>query len=643
MESDFSTLSSLGSLALISVLALFAPIILHRQQIVKMPVMVGEIICGIIVGKSFLGIVNPDNQLLSILSSLGFTYLMFLGGMELNLSSFIGSKKKLSQLQQTGINSSLFITISGFVLTFAMSYAFSYAMVSKGILKPPTNPLMLSLLLSTTSVGVALSILKESKSTDTPMGQLFLTMAMLYDFATIALATLVLIIKAPGGRGQELLAMMALLAAFFFVYRTGKAFMSSARVKSLYKDMEQASIQLRIRTAFVLMLLFTLMSMAVGVEAVLGAFVAGMIFRALFKGNSIATERNFDAIGYGFLIPLFFIMVGIRMDISMIWSNPKFIGIMFLLLLVAFGVKIIPSMLVVRRFGLRNSIAGGILLSGNLSLIIAFAEVAVHAKLLQPELEAASILIAVITCIIAPMGFLSLKTDEPPEMHGIGIFILGAGKVGRSLAYRLQDRMHMTILMDNDMEAVEKARDQGLTAHFYTDLSEEAFKKAGIEKCDILVTATNMDKVNFDACIIARRRFGVTNLVARIGNPENINIFKEHNIKPMDASNASVVAIENLMYRPMVYSLLSHEVPGVEVVEVQVANQELHGRRIMNIELPGNALVLLIRKENETGIPHGNTIVEIGDTITLFINEDNLLEVTRIFDPDRPDLQIRTS
>lgn len=640
MENDISTLSSLGSLLLISVLALFVPIIIHRQRVVNMPVMVGEILCGIIVGKSFLGLVNPDNQLLNILSTLGFTYLMFLGGMELNLSSIIGSKKKLSSMQMAGKDSALFITIVGFLLTLALSYAFSYVMVLKGFLEYPTNPLMLSLLLSTTSVGVALSILKESKSSDTPMGQVFLTMAMLYDFATIVLATLVLIFVAPGERGKEFLAMMALLAAFFFVYRIGKAFMSSSRVKALYMDMEQASVQLRIRTAFALMLLFTLMSMAVGVEFVLGAFVAGMIFRALFKGNSVATERNFDAIGYGFLIPLFFIMVGIRMDISIIWSNPKFLGIMVLLLIVAFGVKIIPSIIVVRRFGLRNAIAGGILLSGNLSLIIAFAEVAVHAKLLQPELEAASILIAVITCILAPIGFLSMKT-ETAEITGNGILILGAGKVGRSLAYRLQDRMHMTILMDNDMEAVEKARAQGLTAHFYADLSEAALKKAGIEKCDVMVAATNMDKVNFDACMIARRSFNISNLVARIGNPDNQNIFKEHDIKPMDASNASVVAIENLMYRPLMYGLLSHEIPGVEVVEVKVTNRELHGKRIMNIELPGNALVLLVRKENETGIPHGNTFVEIGDTITLFINEDNLLEVTRIFDPGRPDLQIQ--
>jgi len=631
------TVTSLKSLLLISVLALAVPMALHRLSYLRLPVVVGEIVCGIIIGRSGLGLIDHQDSLLNLLALLGFTYLMFLGGMEIDISVLTGAGRRLSGRQRGLLGAPPALGVIMFGLTLVMSYFSCRYMLAAGILSPPTNALMLALVLSTTSVGVVLPILKESRSTDTAYGQTLLTGAVVADILTILLATAAILLFSRGGRGAVLAALVALILGFFVVYRAGLSFVALPRIRRLYTELSHSSAQILVRTAFALMLLFTMMSQVVGVEIVLGAFLAGLMFRVLFHNEGLANEMKFDAIGYGFLIPVFFIMVGVRLDLDTVIANPGAAGLMVLLLVVAFAAKVLPSLILVPQFGLRNSLAGGLLLNSRLSLIIAFSEVAVGAGMMQPELEAVTILIALVSCLAAPVSFMGIQT-EGEEQAGIGVMILGAGKVGRTLAMRLQDRKHCVWLLDIDGEAVEKASAEGLKTYHYTELDEETLRSGMVEDASIFVAVTGTDAVNMEACLLAHQKFGVKTLVARVGNPANVPAFVQHGIRPMTESMASVVALENIMYRPTVYSLLAHEQEGMEILEVEARNPRVFGRRLMNIALPGNALVLLVKKDEETSIPHGNTRIDEGDVVTLFVGEDAKMEIARVFDPGRPDL-----
>ncbi len=623
-------------------MALLVPMALHRLKYVRIPVVVGEIICGVIAGKSFLKIIDPNDPILNLLQLLGFTYLMFLGGMEMDFNSLLSFRRKLSSKQRGFLGSPIALGTIIFMGTLGLSYAAAYYLDDRGFTGYPTHPLMLALLLGTTSVGVVLPTLKEMRATENPYGQTLLTGSMIADFATIVLATGALLFLTPGRRGLELAALIGLTIAFIMVYRAGARFSSIPRIRKLYSELQHTSAQLRVRTAFALMLLFAVMSDIVGVEIVLGAFLAGAMFRVLFHSDCLSCEMKFDAIGYGFFIPIFFIMVGVKLDLSKIWSSPGVAGLMLILLLLSFAVKLLPSLALWPRFGFRNSLAGGFLLAGRLSLIIAFTEVAVQAGLLQPELEAVSIFIAIVTCTLSPISFMSLFRED--KNHGsVGVVILGAGKVGRTLAKRLNDRKHQVSLLDLDPEAVRKTRNMGLNAYQYTELDRRSFEQAGILDSGLFVAVTGLDKVNLDACILVQKEFGISNLVARVGNPDNTPQFTQLGIRPMNTSLASVVALENIMYRPSVYSLLSHEQEGMEVLEVTVSNPEIAGKKLVEIaaKLPGDALVLLVSKEGQTIVPHGDTLVETGDTLTLFLNEGSTLEISRMFDPERPDLQVK--
>ncbi len=134
-----------------------------------------------------------------------------------------------------------------------------------------------------------------------------------------------------------------------------------------------------------------------------------------------------------------------------------------------------------------------------------------------------------------------------------------------------------------------------------------------------------------------RDTFGIYELAARVGNPNNTHLFIENKIRPMNTTLASVVALENIIYRPNVFSVLSHEETATEVIEVKVRNSSIAGKRLMDISLPGNALVLLVERNGIASIPHGRTELELQDTVTVFLNSETINEFVRLFDPDRPD------
>jgi Kef-type K+ transport system membrane component KefB/Trk K+ transport system NAD-binding subunit len=632
---------SLYPLLLISALALIVPLVLHRIRVVSIPVVVGEIVCGVIVGRSGFDLIHPS-QWLDFLSMMGFAYLMFLGGMEIDFSLvFSGGARGVARNKGAAL-SPMALALAFFVGNLALSYLLGVLLVSVGLLGPETNTVIFALLLGTTSVGVILPVLKETGNMTGKYGQTMMLAAVAADFITISLATVAVLLFSKKSGGYQIIAVVALCIVFYLLYKASASFASRPIIRRVYRELANTSAQVRVRTAFALMLLFAVVSQILGAEVILGAFIAGVIFSALFQGESWENEVKFDAIGFGFFIPVFFIMVGARLDLSLIWKAKDNIALAAALLIGAFAVKLIPALIFAPQFGLRKAAAGGFLLAGQLSLLIAFAQVAVGAGLLPPSMEPIGIAIAIVTCIVSPIVFTRMtRSEEQDAARKVDILILGAGKVGRTLARRFQERGHRATLLDVNRAAVDKARTLGLNAIHYTVLDENILKQAGANRAGSFVAVTNMDQINFDACMRVRELFGVKNLVARVGNPDNIPSFAQNGVRPMNTTLASVVTLENLIYRPNVFHLLSHENSDNEVVEVVITNPGIGGRKIRDINVPEEALILMVQKGGIASVPHGNTRLDMGDVITLLVRAGQLGDIARLFDPHRPDHHTR--
>jgi Kef-type K+ transport system membrane component KefB len=190
---------------------------------------------------------------------------------------------------------------------------------------------------------------------------------------------------------------------FFVVYYVGKLAIwhYPERLSAWFKS-DQPS-EMGVRAAFALLLVFVALSGIADVEAILGAFLAGVMLALLFRGGTVL-EQKLYGIGYGFLIPIFFINIGMQFDVGAFAE----VGIYLILaeiLFIAFVVKIVPALLLRLRHSWKDSISAGVLLSSRMSLIIAMAAVGLELNLIGTSMESAIIMLAIITSISCPTIF----------------------------------------------------------------------------------------------------------------------------------------------------------------------------------------------------------------------------------------------
>jgi Kef-type K+ transport system membrane component KefB len=378
-------ISSYFPLFAIAVFAFLIPILSDR---IGVPAVVGEIICGIIIGRSVLGIFSGEEEGIAFLASFGFIFLMFLVGMEIDFSQVEVHGAKLFVLGTLIFIITLAISM---FLTHQMGYGFYMALV-----------------LSTSSVGLILPTIKEQGLLKSELGQTIIISAFVADFTTMLLLT-VHTLYHEKGITWEMLLIALIFMLFFAVYYAGKLAIwhYPERLSKWFKSDHPSEIG--VRASFALLLVFVVLAEVVGVEAILGAFLAGVMLSLLFRGGTVL-EQKLYGIGYGFLIPIFFISVGMQFDLGALAKGGLYLVPM--LLLIAFAVKIVPSLLFLVRHSLKDSISAGVLLSSRLSLIIAVAAVGMKLDLITTAMGSAIILLAIITSISCPTIFKKMHQKE---------------------------------------------------------------------------------------------------------------------------------------------------------------------------------------------------------------------------------------
>ncbi len=378
-----------GTVIIIAVAAFALPLVAGRMG---PPAVVLEILFGILVGPSLLGLIHGSAGM-DYLAELGFLLLMFLSGFEIDFR----------RLERQG-SSQILVGMLVFVLTMAAALQASRLL---GL-----GPFV-TLVLATTSVGIVVPTLRSARCTSTPLGQAILIAALLTDFLTLILATLFAMVRGQG-IGWHLLNFPLLFLSFvmLLVALRRLAWWYPERFERLF-DPEDPE-EMGIRTCLFLMFVFVGISHLLDVEAILGAFLAGTCFGFVFRHRG-QLERKMKGFSYGFLIPIFFIHVGVRFDVQSL-MRPGVLGGALALLAAAAIVKIVAaSALLLRGFSPRQVLAAGFLLSARLSLVIAVAEMGVRLGLLNRALEAQVVLLAVVSSIAAPTLFRAVMppVEEP--------------------------------------------------------------------------------------------------------------------------------------------------------------------------------------------------------------------------------------
>ncbi len=367
------------SLLLVATAALFLPGI---SRMLRIPAPVAEILFGVLLGRSVLQL-QFSGEWLPFLAELGFLLLMFQAGMEIDFSVLLrqSAREILTQC-----------------LVFCGTVACAFLATSAMGLHP-----FMALVLSTTSLGLVMPTLRETGLIKTPFGQKVLIASTLADFMTLLAITLFLLWD-TNGFSLQLISPIPLFVGFAFLLRMGRlwAWWNPEKARRILAS--EDSLEIGVRLSLALLFLFVSLSEVVHLEPVLGAFMGGCVLSYVFRAKE-DLEGKVSALGFGFLVPVFFINVGMQFDLANVLrlDMAMLAGV---LLLLAFAVKMGPCLLFMATgMPLRDVFRAGVLLSSRLSLIVAAAELGVTHGFISTAQQDAILLLAVLTCFLGPTLF----------------------------------------------------------------------------------------------------------------------------------------------------------------------------------------------------------------------------------------------
>lgn len=378
-------------LLIVLLVAAIAPLFNELPIRLRLPLVVLELVFGILVGPHFLDLIAAEGHL-QMLSALGLSFLFFLAGMELDFSTLRGPPLTLGTL--------------GWVLSMAIALAATWGLSLAGLL---TDPVLVAIALGTTAIGTLMPILREARELDTTFGRFVLGAGAIGEFGPIVLFTLIL----TGGR--EIALRSSLLAAFVFIALACAAVALRVRpphvVDMLARGLHSTS-QLPVRVSMFILGGLVVLADALGLDLLLGAFAAGSLVGLVARGPDAEPYRQkLDALGFGFLIPIFFVTSGAQVDIPSLVASASSMARVPLFLALFLLVRGLPALLLYRRhLHTREQVLLALFSSTTLPLVVVIAGLGKATGHMLPENAAALVGAAILSVLIFPLIALTVRS-----------------------------------------------------------------------------------------------------------------------------------------------------------------------------------------------------------------------------------------
>jgi len=371
--------------------AAFAPLIGELPIRLRLPLVVCEVLLGVAVGPFGLDLIEP-NEMLSALAEMGLAALFFHAGLEIDFAAIRGRP--------------LTLALAGWTLSLVLAATAAIALHHAGVVGAPR---FVAAALTTTAIGALLPILRDAGQLEAPIGRYVTAAGSIGEFGPVMLLSLALTGGHDVGRRSALLLLFVLLAAVV----AGIAMRArQPRPLALLGRTLHATSQLPVRLAvFVVGALFVLAG-DLGLDVVLGAFAAGMVVGLAARGDGHETFREkMDAIGFGFFIPIFFIMSGVRLDVGAL-TAPASLARVPLYLLLMLIVRGTPALLYRAELAGPERLALALYSATGLPLIVAITVIGRQTGHMAPEEAAALVGAGMLSVLLFPLLGLSLATPR---------------------------------------------------------------------------------------------------------------------------------------------------------------------------------------------------------------------------------------
>jgi monovalent cation:H+ antiporter-2, CPA2 family len=591
---------SVTSLLIVILVAFLTPIILHKFKLNIIPVVVAEILMGLIIGKSGFNLVETD-MWLETLSSLGFIFLMFLSGLEIDFKAFLGSNKR-GKLPNGKLEPNTFVVaMIIFAGVFIVSLVLSYLFVLAGFV---SNAFLMTLIISTISLGVVVPTLKEAHLMKTAIGQIILLVAVIADLVTMILLAVFVSLQEGGGNTWLLL---ILFAAGVLIYFISKQFKNRTYLES----MATGTIQIGTRGVFTLIILLVAISETVGAENILGAFLAGALVSLLSPNPELI--HKLDSFGYGFLIPIFFVMIGVDLDIWTLFGEPKLILLIPLLLIALLISKLIPVYLLKIWYDNKTVVASGVLLTTTLSLVIAAATIGERIGVITKEMSGMFILVAVITSVFTPIVFKKLFPMEIQQMKKVKIAFIGANQYTLPVYRELKFGLYEPTIYHTKQEKSEKQITESLFEIVdLTDFTVASLNESDVDEADVVVISTGKEEVNAELGMALKEK-GVERVICRVESPEIEASLKENEIETFSTLRSTNTLLRAVIESPHVMNILTNQESSL--YEIHLLNRKFEKMTLREFPFTGDVIFVRIFRGKDSIVPHGETELHLYDRL----------------------------
>jgi Kef-type K+ transport system membrane component KefB len=363
-----------------------APLALGFFPSVRLPSVVLEIVIGIVVGPAVLGWVHVDEPV-QVFATVGLAYLLFLAGLEIDFTRLRGQVLRLA--------------LAGFAVSLAIAVAVGLLLKAGGLV---AQPLFVAIVLSATSLGVLVPVLKDAGESGSTFGQLIIASGTIADFATVILLSL-FFSRESGSTASKVILLAGLLVVAVLVALTIVGVERSARVGDVLRRLQDTTAQIRIRAAFVLLVGLVALATSLGLEVILGAFIAGAIISMVDRDRAMTHpdfRHKLEAAGFGIFIPVFFVTTGVKYDLSALTAHASTILHVPIFLAALLVVRGLPA-LMYRSVIPRDRLPVAVLMQAtSLPFIVAATAVGLALHVVTPANAAALIAAGLLSVVIFP-------------------------------------------------------------------------------------------------------------------------------------------------------------------------------------------------------------------------------------------------
>src|SRR3954470_18257758 len=389
---------SFANLLIVVAAGFAAPLALGLVPALRVPSIVVEIVLGIVIGPAVLGWVQVDDPV-AVFSTVGLAYLLFLAGLEVDFARLRGRILRL--------------TLLGFAVSLAIAIVVGMLLKAGGF---ASQPLFVAIVLSATSLGVLVPVLKDAGEISSTFGQLVIAAGTIADFATVILLSL-FFSREAGSTASKVILLVGLFIVAVLVGLLIAGVEHSAKVRETLQRLQDTTAQIRVRGAFLLMVGLVALASQLGLEVILGAFIAGAIL-SLVDRDGMMSHPDFrpklEAAGFGIFIPVFFVTSGVRYDLNALGSAstlvhvPVFLAALFL-------VRGVPALLYRGLVPPGRTLVSALLQATSLPFIVAATAIGTSIGVISSANAAALIAAGLLSVVLFPASALTLLKRDPRQ------------------------------------------------------------------------------------------------------------------------------------------------------------------------------------------------------------------------------------